>query len=144
MIGIISLLSFFYWLIALTFVSNQREFVAKYLRCTGSFDNDESIGAARQARIVDDFVRRSLRADGVFLLRLIQTNGGDFLVGEIIASLFASYKSKTQPVQTKSSAPLEEEESPGGSSIGDSPDSGVPTTAVPRRPIIPVAVIQRR
>jgi hypothetical protein len=85
-----------------------------------------------------------LRADGVFLLRLIQTNGGDFLVGEIIASLFASYKSKTQPVQTKSSAPLEEEESPGGSSIGDSPDSGVPTTAVPRRPIIPVAVIQRR
>lgn len=60
---------------------------------------------SRQASNVDEFIRRYLRPDGVFLLRLIQviflknlksfqTNGGDLLVGEIISALYNRYRTR--------------------------------------------------
>ncbi|GMT37249.1 hypothetical protein PFISCL1PPCAC_28546 [Pristionchus fissidentatus] len=88
LVGFISILSLLYWLVALIFGSSQKEYVARYLRCTGAIhaepnrDDDKSVSG---------FVNHFLTADGVFLCRLIQTNGGDLLAGEIITELYKLY-----------------------------------------------------
>uniref|UniRef100_A0A915D005 Innexin n=1 Tax=Ditylenchus dipsaci TaxID=166011 RepID=A0A915D005_9BILA len=93
LVGVLSLMSFFYWFFAALVPGQQRGYVEKYLRCTGAISNYPS---HREQRLVDDFIRKFLRPDGVFLLRLIQTNGGDLLVGEIVTSLFVRYRSKLE------------------------------------------------
>ena len=90
-VGILSFLSLVYWTFATTIGKWRRDFVAKYLRCTSAIPERES---PRDLRLVDGFVSDFLRPDGVFLLRLIQTNGGDLLVGEITTALYRKYCSK--------------------------------------------------
>uniref|UniRef100_A0A0N5AIV2 Innexin n=1 Tax=Syphacia muris TaxID=451379 RepID=A0A0N5AIV2_9BILA len=90
-VGILSILSMLYYLFALLIKSNQRYFVERYLRCTGAIS---SIPGFREDRQLTEFTDRYLRPDGVFLLRLIETNGGDLLVGDITAALFERYLAK--------------------------------------------------
>ncbi|KAE9555963.1 hypothetical protein FO519_000819 [Halicephalobus sp. NKZ332] len=92
-VGVLSILSLIYWLLATGIGKWRREFVAKYLRCTSAISERES---PRDLRLVDGFVKDFLRPDGVFLLRLIQINGGDLLVGEIINALYQKYCSKLE------------------------------------------------
>ncbi|KAI1724202.1 innexin domain-containing protein [Ditylenchus destructor] len=113
LVGALSVLSLIYWLFATLLPGQQRGYIGKYLRCTSAISNYPS---NREQRLIDDFIRRFLRTDGVFLLRLIQTNGGDLLVGEIITSLFNRYRSKLEE-QTGSQVT----ESP--FTIGESPDT---------------------
>ncbi|PAV75520.1 hypothetical protein WR25_13607 [Diploscapter pachys] len=68
----------------------QRELKAgklcRYLRCLQAATDSP----ADEVRI-SAFVRHFLTGDGVFLLRLVQVNGGDILTGEIIAALYEKY-----------------------------------------------------
>ena len=77
----------------------RRNYVSRYLRCTNAISS--GYPEHREARIVDEFIRRYLRPDGVFLLRLIQTNGGDLLVGEIVAALFNRYRTRLEETNGK-------------------------------------------
>ncbi|PAV84403.1 hypothetical protein WR25_19992 [Diploscapter pachys] len=86
LVGVLSILSLGYWLCALTASSLQRNFIAKYLRCLQAATDSP----ADEVRI-SAFVRHFLTGDGVFLLRLVQVNGGDILTGEIIAALYDKY-----------------------------------------------------
>jgi hypothetical protein len=92
-VGFLSILSFFYWFLATVFKNFQRGFVEKYLRVTGVISDYSTV---RDQRLLSDFISKFLRPDGVFLLRLIQTNGGDLLVGEIINALFSRYRTKLE------------------------------------------------
>jgi hypothetical protein len=109
-VGIMSILSLIYWLLATTVGKWRKDFVTKYLRCTGAISENPS---QREEELVNGFVTNLLRPDGVFLLRLIQTNGGDLLVGEITTALFNRYVSKMNDF----------EKLPGSRAITESPNS---------------------
>ncbi|KAK6056006.1 innexin-3 family protein, partial [Cooperia oncophora] len=113
LVGTLSVISLIYWVVALVGTNFQRGFVTKYLRCMGEI-SDEPTRVEEEK--VSGFVRNYLTSDGVFLLRLIQTNGGDMLAGEIIASMFRQYNERRK-------APMSDD------SFGDSPDT---TATLPR------------
>ncbi|VDD91640.1 unnamed protein product [Enterobius vermicularis] len=108
-VGVLSILSLLYYLFALVFKGNQRYFVERYLRCSGAVSATPNL---RENGQLSDFTDKYLRPDGVFLLRLIETNGGDLLVGEITTALFERYKTKTE----NSFATLPATESPASTS----------------------------
>ncbi|PIO72374.1 hypothetical protein TELCIR_05704, partial [Teladorsagia circumcincta] len=113
LVGILSVISLIYWVVALVGTNFQRGFVTKYLRCMGEISEEPT---RVEEEKVSGFVRNYLTSDGVFLLRLIQTNGGDILAGEIIASMFRQYNERRK-------APMSDD------SFGDSPDT---TATLPR------------
>ncbi|CAD6190507.1 unnamed protein product [Caenorhabditis auriculariae] len=88
LVGVITTLSLVYWIFALASKSSRRQFVSKYLRCMNLVSLHPN---KEENRYIDSFVNNFVTGDGVFLLRLIQTNGGDLLVSEIVASLFREY-----------------------------------------------------
>ncbi|CAD5229285.1 unnamed protein product [Bursaphelenchus okinawaensis] len=90
-VGVLSVLSFFYWFFAITLRSQRRSFITKYLRCTSAIGQYPS---RTEQSLVNDLTIKFLRSDGVFLLRLIQTNGGDLLTGEIVSALYQHYQDK--------------------------------------------------
>lgn len=67
--GILSILSMVYYTIALSISGNQSDFVARYLRCAGILPENSDY---RNERVFIDFLKKFLRPDGVFLLRLIE------------------------------------------------------------------------
>uniref|UniRef100_A0A7E4UUP8 Innexin n=1 Tax=Panagrellus redivivus TaxID=6233 RepID=A0A7E4UUP8_PANRE len=93
LVGVLSVLSLVYWLFATAIGDWRIGFVSKYLRCTSAVSDPPTNEEERQ---ISGFVRDLLRPDGVFLLRLIQTNGGDLLVGEITTALFNRYKERIE------------------------------------------------
>ena len=99
LVGVLSILSLLYWVFATILPGQRRNYVSRYLRCTNAISS--GYPEHREARIVDEFIRRYLRPDGVFLLRLIQTNGGDLLVGEIVAALFNRYRTRLEETNGK-------------------------------------------
>jgi len=116
LVGVLSVLSLFYWFLATLLPIQRRAYVSKYLRCAGVIDTRSDYLSTRDHNTIDGFIRRFLRTDGVFLLRLIQTNGGDLLVGEIITTLFTRYREKIEQQQGQGT----EEES---TAVTISPDS---------------------
>ncbi|KAI6191749.1 Innexin [Aphelenchoides bicaudatus] len=98
--GVLSLLSLFYWFFAIVLYGQRKAYVAKYLRCTSAISEYPS---HHERELLSGFVGRFLRSDGVFLIRLIQTNGGDLLTGEILNALFARYKARIEE-QSRSQA----------------------------------------
>uniref|UniRef100_A0AC35TRJ0 Innexin n=1 Tax=Rhabditophanes sp. KR3021 TaxID=114890 RepID=A0AC35TRJ0_9BILA len=98
LIGFISVLSMIWWTLATSIHANQKEFVIKYLRCSGAVSDHLN---QEESDLVNYFTRSFLRADGVFLLRMIQTNGGDLLAGEMTNELFVRYKNKISDEHSK-------------------------------------------
>uniref|UniRef100_A0A1I8AR53 THUMP domain-containing protein n=1 Tax=Steinernema glaseri TaxID=37863 RepID=A0A1I8AR53_9BILA len=47
--------------------------------------------SARRKALVRRFVAEKLRSDGVFLLRLVASNGGDMVACELVATLWADF-----------------------------------------------------
>lgn len=72
-VGVLSVLSFFYWFFAILMPGSRRTFVERYLKCTNAIGNygDDN-------KLVSDLVNKFLRSDGVFLLRLIQVSWLNF------------------------------------------------------------------
>lgn len=91
LVGVLSIISMMYWFVALCSPGSQREFVSKYLRCQNAIGSQPTRSEEER---VNGFVKNFLTPDGVFLARLIQTNGGDLLAGEIITELFKCYCQK--------------------------------------------------
>ncbi|VDN38009.1 unnamed protein product [Gongylonema pulchrum] len=93
LVGILSVLSLVYYFFALMLPSNQRQFVTRYLRCTGAIAEFRD---RNTERYLNDFIKKFLRPDGTFILRLIETNGGDLLVGEIVTVMFNRYRARME------------------------------------------------
>lgn len=69
LVGILSVLSLLYYFFALMLASNQRQFVIRYLRCAGAVSDFRD---PKTEKYLHDFIKRFLRPDGVFILRLIE------------------------------------------------------------------------
>lgn len=86
-IALISVLSFLHWLFTCYTNSSGRKMVRSYLE---KIDPTTS-HSARRIALVDEFVAEKLRPDGLFLLRLVQTNSGDVVTCELIATLWRRF-----------------------------------------------------
>ncbi|KRY34731.1 Innexin unc-9 [Trichinella spiralis] len=100
-ISIFTFLNFFYWIFVSFNENMQVNFISRYLRVS-----DKISDTLPEQRRVGKFVRRELRPDGVFLLRIIASNAGDIIATELIKSLWTVYDAKQNhptppPVQSK-------------------------------------------
>lgn len=68
-VGVLSVLSLLYWFFAIVLSGQRKSYVAKYLRCTSAIGEHPT---RHEQDLLNGFVNRFLRSDGVFLLRLIQ------------------------------------------------------------------------
>lgn len=86
-IASMSIASLCYW--ALTSFTNQtgRKMVRNYIEKI-----DESVARSQRSQaLIDEFVAEKLRPDGLFLLRLVQSNSGDIVTCDLIATLWRRF-----------------------------------------------------
>lgn len=69
LVGALSVFSLIYWLLCTLLFNQQRGYVLKYLRCTGAISEYTT---HQEKKLVNNFIQRFLRTDGVFILRLVQ------------------------------------------------------------------------
>ncbi|VDN92465.1 unnamed protein product [Brugia pahangi] len=76
--------SLIYWY-CMSFLETQRySFIAQYLRVYGLLD-----GQAHN--VLEHFINRCLRKDGIFILRIIAANAGDLITTDIVAALWKNF-----------------------------------------------------
>ncbi|VDP26853.1 unnamed protein product [Soboliphyme baturini] len=90
-IAILTCINFFYWLFVSISRSSQQEFVARYLRVSENFSDKPG-----EKRLLQRFVRRMLRPDGVFLLRIVSVNAGDIPTTDLVHYLWRQFREKNQ------------------------------------------------
>lgn len=71
----------------------QHEYVKKYLSLTGPMFYNSS-GTARQKDLVDKFVERYLKRDGVFVIWMVSANTSQVLASELVDALWLNYCKK--------------------------------------------------
>ncbi|KAL3082944.1 hypothetical protein niasHS_010746 [Heterodera schachtii] len=81
LVGIATLLNFFYWL---TTPRKNVPFIRQYLQVYHLLKKDDP----NEKRAIGKFVNSFLRSDGVFLLRLIASNAGDLITTDIVFQLW--------------------------------------------------------
>ncbi|KAE9419475.1 hypothetical protein Angca_006650 [Angiostrongylus cantonensis] len=86
-IGIYTAGNFIYWCLQLLSDEKRISFVGCYLKVL-KLVNEEDLS---HQRLLNKFVQRSLRADGVFILHLISKNAGDIITSDIIATLWKNF-----------------------------------------------------
>uniref|UniRef100_A0A914WNX4 Innexin n=1 Tax=Plectus sambesii TaxID=2011161 RepID=A0A914WNX4_9BILA len=87
-VSIFSVLSFFYWLFTSVTERAGDRIINNYL---DQIDRDVA-HSPRRKQLVHEFLRDRLKADGVFLLRLVSANAGDVVTCELIAALWRQYR----------------------------------------------------
>jgi len=90
-VAIMTCLSFIYWLFVCVAPGLQRSFIQRYLRVT-----DDISDSPADQRLLQRFVHRNLRPDGVLLIRLIATNGGELIATELVHELWRSFRDRTR------------------------------------------------
>ncbi|KAL3311446.1 Innexin inx2 [Cichlidogyrus casuarinus] len=86
-VGIITLVSFFHWFARMGFPKRRINFVRKYLKIMCVMRETDKATTRK-------FVENYLRPDGVFILRLISINVGDFIAGDLACELWHIYRHK--------------------------------------------------
>lgn len=82
------MLSFFYWLLTSVTERAGDKIINNYL---DQIDRDVA-HSPRRKQIVHEFLRDRLKADGVFLLRLVAANAGDVVTCQLIAALWRQFR----------------------------------------------------
>uniref|UniRef100_A0A915III5 Innexin n=1 Tax=Romanomermis culicivorax TaxID=13658 RepID=A0A915III5_ROMCU len=86
-VAILSTLSLLVWLFYALYPNSGRQYVLSYLKHT-----DESLPKNyKKAEVLDDFIKRTLKADGIFLLRLMAHNSGDLICCNLLGALWENY-----------------------------------------------------
>ncbi|CAH8442474.1 Innexin inx2, variant 3 [Schistosoma haematobium] len=85
---IICILSLLLWLTRMILASKRKNFIKRYLRLKGihSLKGDE----LKQSDL-DEFIDKYLRADGVFIIRMLTINSGDIITGDIVTELYNNF-----------------------------------------------------
>ena len=89
----ITILNFFYWLVASLVPSLKKSFVRKYLRAN---PNQLVRDSAEDPVALDRFISKTLRSDGVLVLRLVSDNAGDIVCTQIVGRLWQDAEKKTE------------------------------------------------
>lgn len=71
-----------------------RHLIAQYLAKV----DPQTLRSAQKRAAIKNFVRYTLRSDGVFLLRLIRGNSGDLVVCELLRVLWERYRQQAPPL----------------------------------------------
>lgn len=82
---VLVVVSFFYWFWAL-FSTGQREHYVRHMLRTRQEYKD------RYEAALQDFVKRRLAMDGVFILRLIEANAGELVATDVAVHMWRKYK----------------------------------------------------
>ncbi|XP_046585501.1 innexin unc-9-like [Haliotis rubra] len=85
-LALATLISLIKWTVAEVFTSRREGFLNKYLEMLREMDFEVDV------RLFQHFVRRYLRDDGVFLMRIVTNNAGELLAFDILKLLWAKYK----------------------------------------------------
>ncbi|XP_018647851.1 putative innexin [Schistosoma mansoni] len=82
------ILSLLLWLARMILASKRKDFIKRYLRLKGvhSLKGDEL-----KRSDLDEFIDKYLRADGVFIIRMLTINSGDVITGEIVTELYQNF-----------------------------------------------------
>ncbi|KAJ1362745.1 hypothetical protein KIN20_022410 [Parelaphostrongylus tenuis] len=86
-VGVYTAGNFIYWCLQLLSDQKRINFVGTYLKLL-KLVNEEDLS---HQRMLNKFVQRSLRPDGVFILHLISKNAGDIITSDIIAALWKNF-----------------------------------------------------
>jgi len=89
-VALVSTASFLYWLATSLVSRKARQIIISYLHKV----DPQSANNARRKFLVQQFLDESLKADGVFLLRLIGQNGGDAVACELVDLTWNDFKRK--------------------------------------------------
>ncbi|KHN81112.1 Innexin-12 [Toxocara canis] len=93
-IAFISSASFLYWTLTSVTHGTGRQMVSNYMEKI----EPSAMRSERRRILIDEFVSEKLRPDGLFLLRLIQSNSGDIITCELVATLWHKFVSaRTDP-----------------------------------------------
>jgi len=90
-VAILTCLSFIYWVAVTAAPGLQRAFVQRYLQVT-----DDLSDSPADQRQLQRFVHRNLRPDGVLLIRLIATNGGELIATELVHELWRAFRERNR------------------------------------------------
>lgn len=90
-IGVCTSINFVYWMFTLVPSYCRYRFIHKYLRIGAEMTNSTD-----DRRLVEKFVSKALRSDGVLLMRFISGHTGDMLVTELMFRLFQEFIAKTK------------------------------------------------
>lgn len=108
-----SMYSFFYWLSTSLTHSTGRSLVQSYIHkvclplCLANLQIDPSVARSMERRaLVDEFVSTKLRADGLFLIRLVAANSGDLVTCELLNALWRQFLTERRAVPPPYSEPL--------------------------------------
>lgn len=102
-VAAMSVYSFLFWLF--TFTSSSRlTFIKRYLKVNdrlGGYhqhhhSSTSSSSTLIDGKILDAFLFEYLKADGVFLLRLVKKNTNDIVTGELVCALWDNFKRSTR------------------------------------------------
>ncbi|XP_067685792.1 innexin unc-9-like isoform X2 [Haliotis asinina] len=85
-VALATFLSLIKWTVAEVFTSRREGFLNKYLEML----RDEHVQV--DVRLFQHFVRRYLRDDGVFLMRILTNNAGEIVAFDVLKLLWAKYK----------------------------------------------------
>lgn len=96
-VAIITVMNFLYWIV-ISFSSSSREAFVKNLLILG----DRSFENPPKSNNIRNFVK-TLRPDGVFVLRLMCKNAGDLITYFVLKSLYKEVYDLDPPAQTKAS-----------------------------------------
>ncbi|VDP97863.1 unnamed protein product [Trichobilharzia regenti] len=139
MVGVVTLGSFIIWFYRMGSSKCRIKFIRKYLKIMSVMRDTDKAATSK-------FVENYLRADGVFLIRLISINVGDLMAGDLTCELWHIYRHKRlhetmedqKYLDAFSSAPgdymINNNNNNGSSYIGDANDLIVGATAPVRYP----------
>ena len=87
-LAIVSFYSLVSWLLNVLSESNDVKLIADYLE---KIDPEVSSRSMTRRRQIKDFIKNTLRKDGLFLIRLISKNSGDLVTCDLVAALWKEY-----------------------------------------------------
>ncbi|CAD5207141.1 unnamed protein product [Bursaphelenchus okinawaensis] len=93
--AIVTAYSLFSWLLVSFSDRSDRHLIATYLAKI----DPQTLRSNTKKESIKNFVRHTLRADGVFLVRLIAKNSGDLVTCELLQTLWKDYLAQTPPPQ---------------------------------------------
>uniref|UniRef100_A0A915DEH4 Innexin n=1 Tax=Ditylenchus dipsaci TaxID=166011 RepID=A0A915DEH4_9BILA len=91
-VAILSCINFFYWLFSSFNKSANQKLIISYLE---KIDPNSSLSLNRREQ-AKKFINRTLRPDGLFLIRLISINSGDLITCQLIATLWCDYLAQNE------------------------------------------------
>ncbi|XP_029655134.1 innexin-11-like [Octopus sinensis] len=82
----------FHWMSQLLSNKNSEYYVLKHIRPELQSDSNEHGNFETRDSLISKFIKQYLQTDGIFVLRLISMNVGDFVLSDLTSALYENFK----------------------------------------------------